>query len=92
MDAKLQRREFLGSVSLAVGGAAVASWMPASLLQAAPAGCLVNAADHPDACGDWQLDDVFTAYPPYSMHMKASLAAAGACSASAHPADWHWIA
>jgi len=56
----IDRRAFLGRAFLSVGGIAVASALPVSLLEASPA-CLSN-----DPCGDWTLDDVCGAYPPYS--------------------------
>jgi hypothetical protein len=86
----IDRRRFLGSMSFAVGGVAVGSWLPAAL-QAAPAACLANAAALPDACGDWQLDDICIAYPPYSLHMKSSVCHATA-SQEFEPVDSHWIA
>ncbi|MEO6078553.1 MAG: hypothetical protein ABIQ86_02080 [Steroidobacteraceae bacterium] len=79
----MDRRSFLGSVSFVAGGAALSSWLPISLVQAAPA-CVT------DACGDWQLDDICIAYPPYSLHMKSAV-----CHATVHPefepVDSHWI-
>lgn len=85
MAREMDRRRFLGSVSFVAGGAALGSWLPVSLLQAAPAACVV------DSCGDWQLDDICIAYPPYSMHMKS-----GVCQATVtpefDPIDSHWIA
>jgi hypothetical protein len=59
----LDRRAFLGQVTLSMGGIAVTSLKP-SLLQAAPL-CRVDAL-YPDACGDWTLDDMCMAYPPYA--------------------------
>jgi hypothetical protein len=85
MARDLDRRHFLGSLSFIAGGAALGSWLPVAVLQAAPAVCMA------DACGDWQLDDICIAYPPYSMHMKSA-----APSAAAQPQfdaiDAHWIA
>jgi len=90
--AKLLRREFLGRVSITVGGTALAAMLPASLLQAAtPTACLVNAAAWPDPCGDWQLDDVFMAYPPYSLHPAAAVPASHAMSANVAAIDQHWV-
>jgi hypothetical protein len=84
MAAELDRRRFLGSVSLAAGGLALGSLLPASLLEAAPAACFV------DACGDWQLDDICIAYPPYSLHMQCG--AQATVSAAVDPVDSHWVA
>jgi hypothetical protein len=61
----LDRRSFLGQMTLSIGGVAVACMTPVSLLQAAPL-CLINAAAYPDACGDWMVDDMCMAYPPYA--------------------------
>lgn len=65
----LQRRRFLGQMALTVGGLAVSG---VSLLEAAPAACLVNSAAYPDACGDWHVDDMCSAYPPYAFNTGAS--------------------
>jgi hypothetical protein len=78
------RRQFLCRTSLTLGGAALGAWLPVSLLEAAPAACLV------DASGDWQLDDICIAYPPYSLHMK-SPAPPAVATALADPADSHWV-
>lgn len=72
----LDRRRFLGQMALTVGGVALsgvslAGIAPASLLQAAPA-CLANAAAHADLCGDWTVDDMCGAYPPYAFDTGAS--------------------
>jgi hypothetical protein len=56
----LDRRAFLSRVALSVGGVAVASALPVSLLQASPA-CLAH-----DPCADWTIDDMWAAYPPYA--------------------------
>jgi hypothetical protein len=81
----LHRRQFLGSMTLTVGGAGLGNWLPASLLEAAPAACSV------DACGDWQLDDICIAYPPYSLHMKAAVPAPSGSAAVFDPIDSHWV-
>lgn len=84
MIANPERRQFLGRVSLTLGGTAVGAWLPVSLLDAAPAACFA------DACGDWQLDDICIAYPPYSLHME-SPAPREAGSALVDPADSNWV-
>jgi len=81
------RREFLCRMTLTAGGAALAAWLPVSLLQAAP---VAVVACQRDACGDWQLDDICIAYPPYSLHMK-SPAPPAVATAPGDPADEHWI-
>jgi hypothetical protein len=68
MQAKfvLDRRAFLGRVALSVGGVAVASALPVSLLEASPAACGFQ-----DPCGDWTVDDMCNAYPPYAFRRDA---------------------
>lgn len=87
----LPRRQFLGQVTLSFAGVALGSLAPVSLLQAAPAACLVDASAWPDACGDWQLDDMCNAYPPYAEPVRP--AAVGVTPPAAHAAiDAHWVA
>jgi hypothetical protein len=85
MTSPLDRRQFLGGVSLTLGGSALGSWLPVSLLEAAPVAC------HADACGDWQLDDICIAYPPYSMQMSSPTPQAAA-NVVVDPVDSHWVA
>lgn len=86
-----QRREFLGRVTVTVGGVALGGLLPVSLLQAAPAACLVDASRYADPCGDWQIDDVFTAYPPYSLHPASALPRESTMRTGADQADLHWV-
>ena len=91
MALDMDRRQFLGNFSITIGGTTLAGLLPASLLQAAtPAACLVNASAWPDPCGDWQLDDICNAYPPYAMHLRPAVAAA-ALLLEAEPVDRHWV-
>ena len=60
----MDRRRFLGQVALSLGGIALSGVAPASLLQAAPV--------YWDACGDWHVDDMCGAYPPYAFNTGAS--------------------
>jgi hypothetical protein len=85
------RREFLGKVTISIGGVTLGGLLPAALLQAAPPACLVDASRHADPCGDWQLDDVFTAYPPYSLHPAHPLPREPAMCVGADPVDRHWV-
>ncbi len=87
----MHRRQFLGRVTITVSGAALGAMLPVSLLQARPATCLVNAAAYPDACGDWQLDDVCLAYPPYALPMQPGVPANAAISAAVEAIDSHWV-
>jgi hypothetical protein len=61
----LDRRAFLNRVAVSVGGVAIAAALPVSLLQASP----VCAARDP--CGDWTVDDMCGAYPPYAFRRDA---------------------
>jgi len=87
----LDRRAFLGGTTLTVGGALVAGLVPASLLAAAPVACRVDASLYPDACGDWQLDDICNAYPPYAFPAGAAPSVSVAYAGQMADADRHWI-
>jgi hypothetical protein len=96
MDARFNadRRRFLGGISVSVAGVAVGALVPVSLLEAAPA-CIVpgaTAAGYLDPCGDWQLDDVCLAYPPYAFRTGPAQPHSQPPHAADHGADWHWIA
>jgi hypothetical protein len=85
---RLDRRAFLGGVTLTVGGAVVTSLLPVSLLQAAPAGL---ACTFHDPCGDWTLDDMCGAYPPYAFRIDSGIPHAGRMSAHVEPVDQMWV-
>lgn len=85
-----ERRRFLGGMSLSLAGVAAGGLVPASLLQAAPQ-CAALAAGHADPCGDWQLDDICLAYPPYAFRTGEVPAHTQPAAAAAHGADWHWV-
>jgi hypothetical protein len=68
------RRFFLGQMTLTVGGTAVAALLPASLLQAAPSCDAGPQVAYPDPCGDWRLDDMCSAYPPYTFRVHRGYA------------------
>jgi hypothetical protein len=92
MTPGIDRRQFLGQVSLSVGGVALGAMLPVSLLQATtPAACLADASAWPDPCGDWQLDDICNAYPPYSLHPAAPVPVVQQMSAAVEPVDSHWV-
>jgi hypothetical protein len=84
------RRRFLGGMSLSLAGVAAGGLMPVSLLQAAPQ-CPVLAAGIADPCGDWQLDDMCLAYPPYSFRSGPMPAHTQPAAHAVHGADWHWV-
>jgi hypothetical protein len=90
-----QRRQFLGQVTLAVGGMALsgvslARIAPGSLLAAAPS-CLVDAATYADPCGDWTVDDMCGAYPPYTFDTGVARPHSMPVAGDAVGADHHWI-
>ena len=74
----LDRRRFLGQVTLTVGGVAFSG---VSLLEAAPA--------YADPCGDWTVDDMCGAYPPYAFDTGA--ARPHTVPAQGAGADRYWI-
>jgi len=61
----LDRRAFLNRIAVSVGGMVVAAAVPVSLLQASPV-CSAH-----DPCGDWTIDDMCGAYPPYAFRRDA---------------------
>ena len=92
MSARLflsDRRLFLTRASWIVGGVAVGGMAPLSLLQTAPAACYVNAGLYPDACGDWTVDHVCTAWPPYSYDISPSRTLHQPLQAA--DVDRHWV-
>jgi hypothetical protein len=73
MDAvkfSIERRRFLGGISLSFAGV---------------------AAGATDPCGDWQLDDMCLAYPPYAFRTGAMPAHTQPAAHDACGADWHWV-
>lgn len=85
------RRRFLGQVTLSVGGVALANFAQASLL-VAPASCVQVAAGFSDPCGDWTLDDMCGAYPPYAFHTGSAVPHSRPADVLRGGADWHWVA
>jgi hypothetical protein len=91
----MDRRRFLGQMALSVGGVALsgvslAGIAPASLLEAAPA-CLVNASAYADPCGDWTVDDMCGAYPPYAFDTGPATAHTMPGADTVAGADRYWI-
>ena len=84
------RRGFLTQASFCVGGAAFGSALPLSLFAATQGACYVNAGAYPDACGDWTVDHVFTAWPPYVFHTGPAQPHTMPLQAVVL-ADQHWI-
>lgn len=89
---KLDRRSFMGRIALSAGGAAAASVLPVSLLQAREVCAAVAAPGHPDSCGDWTLDDICTAYPPYASDIRRSSVPHAEPTAEVAEADRMWVA
>lgn len=87
-DFSADRRAFLGGVSLSVGGVAIGSLLPVSLLRAAPAGLSCAARD---PCGDWQLDDICISYPPYAFRIDTGVPRHERVTAGVDRADRHWV-
>ena len=90
-DMLLARRYFLGRLTLTVGGVALAGLAPASLLEAST-GCSVVALAASDPCGDWTVDDMCGAYPPYAFRTGASPPHSRPVSLAVAGADWQWVA
>lgn len=86
----LDRRAFLGRVTVTAGGVAIASLAPLSLLQAMPVSGFPARVAH-DPCGDWTLDDMCAAYPPYSFRVEPGVPQPGAMTAQIDPVDRHWV-
>jgi hypothetical protein len=82
------RRVFLGQVTLSVGGAVVAALLPMSLLQAKTVG---PACGFHDPCGDWTVDDMCAAYPPYAFRIDADLPRHARMTARVEPIDQMWV-
>jgi hypothetical protein len=87
-----ERRRFLGQMTLTAGGLVLAGFAPVSLLQAAPVACLVDASMYPDPCGDWNVDDMCSAYPPYAFNTGPSTPHTVGYVDTVAGADHHWVA
>ena len=70
----MDRRRFLGSIVVTTGGAALTALAPVSLLQAGEVCSAVAATGHVDPCGDWTVDDMCNAYPPYAFDIRRAVA------------------
>ena len=84
----LPRRQFLGGITITVGGSLMAGLLPFSLLQAAP---LTKVCVPLDPCGDWHVDDMCLAYPPYAFCIDSGVPQGQPLTVSVAPADRHWI-
>jgi hypothetical protein len=88
-DRALNRRAFLGQMSLSMGGVAVATLAPISLLEAAPM-CAVSA-ELADPCGDWTVDDMCMAYPPYAFAVPPAPAHTQPMTTGVSDIDRYWV-
>jgi len=85
------RRGFLGQVTLVAGGTMAAAALPGSLLAATPAGLPLSSCGYSDPCGDWTVDDMCNAYPPYAFYRAAGPANNVPLHVQVHPADAAWV-
>ena len=85
------RRGFLGQITLVAGGSLAAAAWPGSLLTATQAGLAVRHCGYSDPCGDWTLDDICNAYPPYAFHVAAAVSTNVPLQLQVHPADAAWV-
>jgi hypothetical protein len=88
----MDRRTFMGRIVVSASGAGVACLLPASLLQAGEACALVGASSWPDPCGDWTLDDICNAYPPYAFDIRRSVTTQAPLQALVADIDRLWVA
>lgn len=94
---RLDRRSFLGRIAVSAGGATAASMLPVSmlpvsLLQAREVGAAVAAPGYPESSGDWTLDDICNAYPPYASIITRSPVPHAGPTAEVAAADRMWVA
>ena len=85
------RRVFLGQITTVAGGTLVAAALPGSLLAATPAGLTLSSCGYTDPCGDWTLDDMCNAYPPYAFYRAAGPSNNVPLHVQVHPADAAWV-
>lgn len=85
------RRVFLGQITTVAGGTLVAAALPGSLLAATPAGLTLSSCGYTDPCGDWTLDDMCNAYPPYAFSRAVAASCNVPLQVQMHPADAAWV-
>ncbi len=86
------RRSFLGRIAISTGGAVLGSMLPVSLLQAREVCAAMAVPGYPDPCGDWTLDDICNAYPPYATDIRRAPVPHATPTAQAAEADRMWVA
>src|SRR5688572_11935757 len=86
------RRQFLVRIAITAGGSAVASLLPASLLQAHGVCAVVEPGPVHEPCGDWTVDDMCNAYPGYAYDFRHVSTPAASLMANVADADCQWMA
>jgi hypothetical protein len=87
----MDRRAFMVNFGITAGGAAVTGLLPVSLLQAGEACRAATLQSYPDPCGDWTLDDICNAYPPYAFDIRRSVNCHAPLTARVAAADQAWV-
>jgi hypothetical protein len=88
----MDRRRFLGSVVVTAGGSAITALVPVSLLRAREASAAIAACSCADPCGDWTVDDMCNAYPPYAFDIRRAVAPHVPAASRVAEADRPWVA
>jgi hypothetical protein len=90
--APLDRRAVMGRIAWPAGSAATAVLLPVSLLEAGEVCAAVATPQYPDPCGDWTVDDMCSAYPPYACDIRRGTLRHAPLTAQVAPADQAWVA
>ena len=85
------RRAFLVNIGVTAAGTAVAGLLPVSMLQAGEVCRVAMPLEYPDPCGDWTLDDICGAYPPYAFDIRRSVTSHAPLTAQVAAADQAWV-
>jgi hypothetical protein len=88
---RFDRRAFLGRFTLTAGGVAASAFLPVSLLEAAGRCDGVRLVASTDPCGDWCLDDMCGAYPPYAFRLDTGVTRHIPLASIAAPVDRDWV-
>jgi hypothetical protein len=88
---KPERRTFIVQGSWLMGGLTLSGAFAGSLLAGTSGACLVNAKHYPDACGDWTVDHVCAAWPPYSFHTGPAQPHNAPLSVAVADVDRYWL-
>ncbi|HUG73012.1 MAG TPA: hypothetical protein VMK82_06300 [Steroidobacteraceae bacterium] len=90
--APLDRRAFMCRVVWTAGSAVTAALLPVSLLEAGEVCAAVATPQYPDPCGDWTVDDMCSAYPPYAYDIRPGTLRHAPLTAQVAAADQAWVA